>query len=170
MRDLGGDHLAGRCAAALAGRDLHVDEQPAIERHDEPAARVVDVVAADDALRSALENADDAPFGAVGVAPVLDAHDDAIAVHGLVQVVAGDEDARRAAVARGFRFDEREAAGVGRDAADDQVHPVGQAEPLPANLDERAAGHERAQPALERGPLLARNTQASAASSLAVAG
>ena len=62
-------------------------------------------------------------------------------------------------VARSFRLDERKTARVGRHAADDEIHPVGQAEALPANLDERAAGHERAQAALERGPLLARNAK-----------
>ena len=113
-----------------------------------PAARVVDVVAADDALAAALEDAENPPFGAIAVAPVLDADDDAVAVHGLIQVVAGDEDARRPAVSGRLGFDEREPAGVGRDPADDQVHPVGQTEALANTLDGR-----RHAPALADGDL-----------------
>ncbi len=40
-----------RAPRALALRHLHVHHQPSIERHDEPEPAVVDVVAADDALR-----------------------------------------------------------------------------------------------------------------------
>ena len=56
-----------------------------------PMPDVVDVVAADDRARAALEDAEDAPFGAV-VADPLDARDDAVAVHRLIEVAAGDVD------------------------------------------------------------------------------
>jgi hypothetical protein len=97
---------------------MHIDEQTAIKGHDESAARLVHIVAADNPLRSALENAEDAPFGAASVAAVLDPHDNAIAVHGLIQIGSGNKDARRG-VARGLRFDERKPARVGGHATDD---------------------------------------------------
>ena len=68
-----------------------------------PSPEFVDVVAADDALGAALENAQNAALGALAVAPMLDADDDAIAMHRLIEVVAGDVDARRPAVAGDFR-------------------------------------------------------------------
>ncbi len=91
-----GDHLAGRGALRLALRHLHVHDQTPIERHDEPEAGAVRLVAADDAFGAAFENADDAAFGAIAVAAVLDAHHDAVAVHRLIEVVARDVDAGRA--------------------------------------------------------------------------
>ena len=68
-------------------------------------------------------------------------------------MLAGPSSARR------LRVDEREAARIGRDAADDEVHPVRQAEPVAANLDELAGGDQGAEPPLERRPLLARNLE-----------
>ena len=89
------DHVARLGVLRSSLRDLHVHDQPAIERHDEARARLVDVEAADDRLRPALEDPDDAPFGAVLVGPLLDARDDAVAVHRLIQVAAGDVDVAR---------------------------------------------------------------------------
>ena len=80
-------------------------------------------------------------------------------MHGLIEVVSGDENAGRLALAGRFRLDESKAARVGRDAADDEIHPVGQTETVPANLDESARGHERPQPALERRAFLARDAK-----------
>ncbi len=93
------------------------------------------------------------------VARVLDAHDDAVAVHRLVQVVAGDVDALGARRVRWLRIDETESAGVRGHAAHDEVHAAGQAEPLSPNLDELAAGDQAADPSLERRPFLARDLQ-----------
>ena len=62
-------------------------------------------------------------------------------------------------VARPFRFDKRKPARIGAHPAHDEVHAIGKAETLTANLDERTVRHECAKPALERCPLLARNTK-----------
>ena len=108
---------------------------------------------------AAFEDAQDPAFGPIAVALVLDAHDHTVAVHRLVEVVARDVDARRTVVGRRLGIDEREPAWIGRDAADHEVHPVGQAESVAANLDERAGADERTQPAPERRALLARHAQ-----------
>ena len=86
-RDLGDDHVARLGVLPVLVRDHHVHDQPPIERDEVPCAGVVDFEAADNRLRPALEDADDASFGAV-LAPLLDARDDAVAVHRLVQVGA----------------------------------------------------------------------------------
>ena len=91
-RQLDDDHLAGRRAAFLPRRDDDVHQHAAIERHDVAHAAVVAVVAADERLVGALENADDAAFGPAAVLDALDAHDDAVAVHRFVQMRAGDVD------------------------------------------------------------------------------
>ncbi len=86
---------------------------------------------------AALEDADDAAFGpAVGDA--LDARDDAVAVHGLIQVAAGDVDVAADVVHRPVRHDEAEPARMGRDPPDDQVHAIGQAVAVAAGLDQVA--------------------------------
>ena len=54
--------FASRCSS---GGILHVHDQPAVERHDEAEAGVVDVEAADDRRDAALQDAQDAPLGAV---------------------------------------------------------------------------------------------------------
>ena len=57
------------CAAVLAwpeGTCMSMT-QPPIEGHHESPALLIDVVAADDPLRTALEDADNAAFGAIGV-------------------------------------------------------------------------------------------------------
>ena len=58
---------------------------------------------------AALEDPDDPPFGPV-VAGALDARDDAVAVHRLIQVAAGDEDVAADPLDRPVRDDEAEAA------------------------------------------------------------
>ena len=50
-------------------------------------------------------------------------------------------------------------AGVGREPADDEIHLLGQAEAVAANLQQIARGHERLQLTLEGGALLARHAQ-----------
>ncbi len=157
-RDLDRHHVARRGAVALAVRDLDVHDQPAIERHDEAHAALVHVVAPDGIAGAALEDPDDPPLGAA-VGDPLDARDDAVAVHGLVEIAAGDVDVAGDLLVRAVRHDEAEAAGVRRDLADHEVHPVGHAVAVAARLDERAAGHELAEQALEGGALLARQLQ-----------
>ena len=84
-----------------------------------------------------LEDADDAPLDASALLDALDAHDDPVAVHRFVQVRAGDVDVA-AGVERPFRDDEPEAAGVCLEAADVEVHLLGQPVALSADLDELA--------------------------------
>ena len=76
---------------------------------------------------------------------MLDADDDAVAVHRLIEVAAGDVDARGPFVAGRLAVDEPEAARVGRHAPDHEVHPIRQAEPLAADLDQLSAGDQPAQ-------------------------
>ena len=140
-RQLDGDHLAGRRAAFLARRHEDVHQHAPIERHDVAHAVVVAVVAADDPRVGALEDADDAPFGAAAVLDPLDADDDAVAVHRLVEMRAGDVDVA-AAVERPLGRDEAVAGRVRLQPADVQVHLFGQAEALAANLNEVAGGDE----------------------------
>ncbi len=157
--DLHRDHFTRRRAAALAGPDLHVHDQAPVERDHESVPRIVDVEAAHDGRRRALEDPHDASLGPPVAAGVLDAHDDAIAVHGLIQVRAGDIDARRPVLERRIGIHEGEPAGIRRDASHHQVHSIRQAESLAPDFDEGPRGHQRTQPALERRPLLARDAQ-----------
>ena len=60
---------------------------------------------------------------------------------------------------RRLGIDEAKSARIGGHASDDEVHPVGQAEPLAANLNELAGRDQGAQAPLERRPLLARDFQ-----------
>ena len=60
------DHLARRRAALLARRDDDVHQHAPVERHDVSHAVLVAIVAADERLVAALEDADDAPLGAPG--------------------------------------------------------------------------------------------------------
>src|SRR6185436_10456161 len=82
---LDADHDARIGAALLARRDEDVHEHAAIEGHDVAHAVDVAIVAADDRLVRALEDADDPPLGAPAVLDPLDADHDAVAVHRLVQ-------------------------------------------------------------------------------------
>ena len=90
-RDLDDDHVRRLRLGLLARRDLDVHDHPAVERHDETEARRVHVVAPDHSGRTALENPEDAAFGAL-VADAFDPRDHAVAVHGLIEVAAGDVD------------------------------------------------------------------------------
>ena len=106
----------------------------------------------------ALEDADDAPLDASALLDPLDAHDDAVAVHRLVQVRTGDVDVA-AGVERPFRHDEPVAAGVRLETADVQIHLLGQAEALSADLDEVARRHQRSDVPLERRAFFARHLE-----------
>ena len=107
--------------ARLALRHLHVhDERGDRTGTTKPRPRVVEVVASDDRSRAALEDADDAAFGAVAVARVLDADDDAVAVHGLVEIAAGDVDAGAPSSAGASGSTNANPRGLRRDAADER--------------------------------------------------
>ena len=153
-RQLDGHHLARRRAAFLPRRHEDVHQHAPIERHDVAHAVVVAVVAADERRVGALEDADDAPFGAAAVLDPLDADDDAVAVHRLVEVRCRRCRCRRRRIERPLGHDEAVAGRMRLQAADVEVHLFGQAEALPANLNEIAGGDERLDVALERRALV----------------
>ncbi len=157
-RDLDDHHVRRRGVEMIAGRDLDVHDHPAVEWDDKPGPAGVDVVAADDGARAALENAQDAPLRAL-VAEALHARDDAVAVHGLVEVAPCDVDVPLDALDGTVGNDEAEAARMGRDAPDHQVHPVRKTEPVAPGLDQVAARDQIGEQALERGAVVARNLQ-----------
>ena len=99
-----------------------------------------------------------AAFDAAAVLDALDARDDAVAVHRFVQVRPGDVDVAAASSGRSGH-DEAVAAGVRLEPADVEVHLLGQAEALAADLDEIAGGDERVEVALERRALVARHLE-----------
>ncbi len=89
--DLDGHHLAGLRGALVAGRDLDVHRAAAIERDDEAHAARVQHVAADDAaeLRSIILTI--TPSARRDRARAR-ADDHPVAVHGFVEIAAGDVD------------------------------------------------------------------------------
>ena len=97
--------------------------------------------------------AHDPTLGAVA-ADALDARDDAVAVHRLIQVAAGDEEVAVDVLERPVGHDEPEAPRIGHHPADDQVHPVRQTEPVAARLNQGAALDEVREQLLEGGALL----------------
>ena len=121
---------------------MHVGEHAPIERHDVAEAGVVGLEAADERRLAALEDPDDAPFEPLLGLP-LDARDDAIAVHRLGQVGGRDVDVLLVAASTVLGHDEAEAGRIGREPADDEVHLLGQAEAVAANL-QQLAGRRRA--------------------------
>ena len=107
---------------------------------------------------AALENPHDPAFGAA-VGNPFDPGDDAVAVHGLIEVAAGDVDVAADVFEGPIRHDEAEAARVGGDPPDHEVHPVRQAIAIAAGLDEVTGGDELAEKALEGGALFAWNLE-----------
>src|SRR6185295_9211169 len=92
---------------------------------------LVDVEASDDRGGAALQDSNNPAFRAV-VARPLDARHHAVAVHGLIEVVAGNENVAADAVDRPIGDDEPETTRVRLDAADHQVHAVRQTEAVAA--------------------------------------
>ena len=157
-RELDDHHVAGRCAALLTGRDEDVHQDPPVERYDVAHSRIAAIVSADDPFVAALEDSDDASFGAAALLDTLDANDDAVTVHRFVQMGTGDVDVA-AGVERPLRGDKAVAGLMRLQAADIEIHLLGQPEPMATNLDEIARGHQRLDVALERGPLVARHLE-----------
>ena len=108
-----------------------------VRRHE--AERLAALERADDLLVRALEDADDL---ALARAPFLlcrcHAGDDAVAVHGRIEVCARHEDIRLLFRIAHIRDDETEALGRHREAADDEVHAARDAVEVAAILDDRA--------------------------------
>ncbi len=152
--DFNRHHVARFSVLALAGGNLNVHDQPAVERNDEPHAGRVPVEAADRILRAPLKNPDDPAFGP-SIGNPLDPRDDAIAVHGLIQVAAGDEDVAGHLLERPIRHDEAKSSRIGGDSPDDEVHPIRQPITVAPGLNQLAVGDELAQQAFEGRALLA---------------
>ena len=87
-----------------------------------PRPDAIDLVASDDGAGGALEHLDDASFGAAVFAVALDAHDHAIAVHGVLQVVLGNVDVARQSFDRSLGRDESESGRMAIELADHQIH------------------------------------------------
>ncbi len=156
--DFGGDHVARLRAVRIAAGHLDVEHDAAIERRDEAEAAGVDHVAADHGRGAALEDADDAPFGAA-VAAALDAHDDAVAVHRFVQIRAGDVDVAFDAIELAFGADERIPLRMHLQPPDNEIHLLGQPIMAVPGLNQGADGYEVLQPAAEGGALIAGDFQ-----------
>ena len=172
------DHLAGLRALGLGRLDLDVDQDLLVERDDVAEARAVEDVAADHLRRRALEHLDDAALGtgrrtaavvaaaAVALAAALgqpghafEADDDAVALHRLLEVDAGDVDVAADAFDRALGPDEAEALGAHVDPSDHEVHAVGQAEVAAAGGDDGAGRDEVLEAAAERRPILPRDLE-----------
>ena len=80
-------------------------------------------------------------------------------MHRFVEVRAGDVDVAAGRLERPLGHDEAVAGRVRLQAADVEIHLLGQAEALPADLDEIAGADERLEVALERGALVARDLE-----------
>ena len=155
-------HLARRRAALLSRRDDDVHQHAPIERHDVSHAVLVAIVTADERFVAALQDADDAPLGAPTAVFVddaaLDPDDDPVAVHRLVEERRRNVDVA-ARLERALGRDESVAGRMRLQAADVEIHLLGQAEAVPANLNQVARGDERLDVAFERGALVARNLE-----------
>ena len=157
-RELRDHHRARLRVPGLGRRHLHVREQPLVERHDEAQARVVEIEAPDDGRVRPLEDPDHPPFHAVGLL-ALDAQHHAIAVQRLLQVGGGHVDIGLRIAAAGVGRDEPEPARVRLQAADHEVHAVGQAEAVAPNLDQVATLDEQLEVPPYRGTVLTRDAQ-----------
>ena len=122
-------------------------------------AVLVAVVAADDRFIGALEDPDDAPFGAPAILDALDAHHDAIALHRFVEMGAGNVDVAARRFEQPFGRDETVTRRMGLEPADVKIHLLRQAEALAADLDQVAGGDQGFDVPFERGPVVARDLE-----------
>ncbi len=155
-RNLDGHHLAGSGAGILSRLDDDIHQHAAIEWHDMSHAVLAPIVAADDRTVGALEDTQDAPFGASTVFETLDARDDAIAVHRFVEMRAGNINVA-AGVERTLGNHEAVPRRMRLQPAGVKVHLLGQAEPMTTDVDELAVRDERFDMPLERRLVVERN-------------
>src|SRR5882672_7798506 len=134
---------------------MDVRRDAAVERDDVRQAAGIGLVAADDRVVRALEDADDGAFETARRLP-LDAHQHAVAVHRFREVGGGDVDVLALRV---LGHDEAETRGIDLQAPGDEVAGVGQRVPIAAHLRELARGCEPLEVALERDALVARHAQ-----------
>src|SRR4029453_262379 len=158
-RELDAHPLAGGGAALPPGGNDDVHHHTPVERHDEAHSAFPAVVAAHDQLVGALESPDDASLCSAAVFDALDAHDDAIALHGFVEVSAGDVDVAAGRLEWALRSHEPVTGGMRLQPADVQVHLLGQAKPVSADLHEIARAHHRLDVTFERRTLVARDLE-----------
>ncbi len=162
-RDLGRHHLARLGRPGVAGRDEQLVQDAPVERHHVASEAPVFLIAADHALQPALEDADDAPLGALGRV-TLDPDDHAVAVQRVLQVQRRDVHVGPPSLRRltrpGLRHHEAKAGRVAGQPADDQARARGQRQARAADLDHFAALDQAAQQALQLTPLLAPEVEA----------
>ena len=149
----------GAAPPASAGRDSHVGDDPAVERHDEGRASGVALEATDQARHGPLDDTHDRALRPAGLPPPLHARDHPVAVQRLVEAGLGDVEVAREPVDGMVRGNEAEAARVDLQAARHQRRAVRQAVAVPARADERAPIGERGEPAAHEGSLSARQAQ-----------
>ncbi len=134
---------------------MHVGQHATVERHHVAEAGIVDLEAADDVRLAALENLDDAAFSPL-VGTAFHSRDDPIAVHRFGKIRGCDVDVAGVSV---LRHDKAEAAGVGGQSPDDEIHLLGQSEAIAANLQQIARRDECLELSLEAGAFFARHAQ-----------
>ena len=140
-RNLHDHHLAGFGLGRLSRWDVHIGQNPAIERLHEPEIGIIAIEAADN-----------------GRAAAFDAHEHAVAVHRFLDVAGGD-------VHVGRRFagligdDESKTAGMCFKAADDEVHLVGKTDAAAFGFNELARGNKRFQQPTEGRSLFLRDAK-----------
>ena len=157
-RDFHHHHLSRFRRSRLAGRHVHVRDNAPIERLHKAKTGFRDIEAADDRGIAALEDANDPPLEPVLDRPALDAHEHAIAVHRLLDV--GGRHIYVGRVAAGLVGNhEAEAGRVHLEAADHEVHLVGQPDTPALGLHELARRDERFQETAECGPFFLRNLE-----------
>src|SRR5688572_14107198 len=124
---------------------MNIRQHTSIERHDVAEACTVGLESTDDALLGALQNADDTPLDAAIRVP-LDPRDDTVAVHRVHHLSSRDVNIGPASSSvegllgassqsrRAIRNDETETGRIGLQPADDEIHLVGESEPIAPNL------------------------------------
>ena len=133
------DHVAGLGRRGLAGGNLDVGDQTAIERHHVAEPRGVHLEPSDHALVGTFEDLHEPPFEPL-LGVLLHAGDDGVAVHRLGQGEGRDVDVGvPLAVALALGGHEAEAGRVHLEASDHEVHLLGQTEAVAAHLHELAA-------------------------------
>jgi hypothetical protein len=137
---------------------VHVGQHTPIERLDETQAGFVEIETADDGRAAALENTDNPTFEAVVARPALDADQYAVAMHRFLDIPR-----RHVHVRHGFPGlvgnDETEAARVGLQTADDEIHFVGEPDAVPFCLNQLARGDERFEQPAERRAFFLRDSK-----------
>ena len=126
-------------AASWCGTWTSID-QPPVERHDVGQPGFVAVVASHQPFGRALQNAHDAPLGAVRGAAALDARHHPVPVHRLVEVGAGDEQIACDPLDRMLRRHESEPPGMDLHPAGGEPHAIGLSVAVAAHPDELAGG------------------------------